>query len=65
MVRRVCKKRNYVDLLFFAVKTHEPSAVRHLAMIELPYFRWTRLLTQLGSLEFRDMFQVHFFRSAA
>jgi hypothetical protein len=39
----------------------EPSAVRHRAMIELPYFLWARLLTQLGSLESRDMFQMHFF----
>jgi hypothetical protein len=30
-------------------------------MIELPYFFRARLLTQLGSLEFRGMFQVHFF----
>jgi hypothetical protein len=30
-------------------------------MIELPNFLWARLLTQLGSLEFRGMFQVHFF----
>jgi hypothetical protein len=34
-------------------------------MIELTYFLRARLLTQLGSLEFRNVLQVHFFRSAA
>jgi hypothetical protein len=40
----------------------EPSAVRHRAMIELTYSLRARLLTQLGSLEFRDIFKVPFFR---
>jgi outer membrane protein assembly factor BamB len=34
-------------------------------MIEWPYFLWARLLTRLGLLEFRNLLQVHFFRSAA
>jgi hypothetical protein len=44
---------------FLCFQTREPSAVRHRAMIELPYFLWARPLTQLGSLEFHDMVGVH------
>jgi hypothetical protein len=50
--------------LMYPFEQGEPSAVRHRAMIELPYFLRTRLLTQLGSLDFRDKFRVHFFCSA-
>jgi hypothetical protein len=55
----------YRKELMYRVELDEPSAVRHQALIELPNFHQARLLTQLGSLKFRGMFQVHFFRSAA